>query len=56
LSIIDHLTVIEKTRSDINQKYDLIDVMFLIITAISSGCEGWQDIEIHGDEKLPWLK
>ena len=56
MSILDHLTVIEETRSDINQKHNLIDVMFLIITAISSGCEGWQDIEIYGDEKLSWLR
>lgn len=56
MSILDHLTIIEETRSDINQKHNLIDVMFLIITAISSGCEGWQDIEIYGDEKLSWLR
>jgi len=51
-SIIDHLTVTEKTHSDINQKHDLINVIFLIIIAIFSRCEEWQDIEICGDENL----
>ncbi|WP_347362047.1 ISAs1 family transposase, partial [Vibrio vulnificus] len=42
--------------SDINQKHDLIDVMFLVISAIASGCEDWQDIEFFGEEKLDWLR
>jgi predicted transposase YbfD/YdcC len=56
LSIIEHLSVVEDTRSDINQKHDLIDVIFLVISAIASGCEGWQDIEYYGEEKLDWLR
>ncbi len=30
--------------------------MFLVISAIASGCEGWQDIEFYGEEKLDWLR
>lgn len=56
MSIIEHLSVVEDTRSDINQKHDLIDVIFLVISAIASGCEGWQDIEYYGEEKLDWLR
>ncbi|MEZ9063888.1 MULTISPECIES: ISAs1 family transposase [unclassified Vibrio] len=56
MNLIEHLSVIEDTRSDINQKHDLIDVMFLVISAIASGCEGWQDIEFYGEEKLSWLR
>ena len=56
MNLIEYLSVVEDTRSDINQKHDLIDVMFLVISAITSGCEGWQDIEIYGDEKLDWLR
>ncbi|RZP70376.1 ISAs1 family transposase [Vibrio vulnificus] len=56
MNLIEHLSVIEDTRSDINQKHDLIDVMFLVISAIASGSEGWQDIEIYGEEKLDWLR
>ncbi|MCL1126920.1 transposase family protein, partial [Shewanella surugensis] len=34
MTLIEHLTVVEETRSSINQRHDLIDVMFLIISAI----------------------
>ena len=30
--------------------------IFLVISAITSGCEGWQDIEYYGEEKLDWLR
>jgi predicted transposase YbfD/YdcC len=56
LNIIEHLSVVEDTRSDINQKHNLIDVIFLVISAITSGCEVWQDIEYYGEEKLDWLR
>lgn len=56
MNLIEHLSVVEDTRSDINQKHNLIDVIFLVISAISSGCEGWQDIEYYGEEKLDWLR
>lgn len=56
MSIIEHLSVVEDTRSDINQKHDLIDVIFLVISAIASGSEGWQDIETYGEHKLDWLR
>lgn len=52
LNLIEHLSVVQKPRSDINQKHDIIDVMLLVISAITSGSEGWQDIEIYGDHKL----
>lgn len=55
MSILDHLVVIEETRSDINQKHNPIDFMLLIIKALLSECEG-EDIEFTGDEKLSWLK
>ncbi|MEZ9869724.1 ISAs1 family transposase, partial [Vibrio sp. 10N.261.51.A4] len=56
MNLIEHLSVVQDTRSDINQKHDLIDVMFLVISAIASGCEGWQDIELFGKDKLDWLR
>lgn len=56
MSLIEHLSVVEDTRSATNQKHDLVDVMFLVISAITSGCEGWQDIESFGEDKLEWLR
>jgi hypothetical protein len=44
MTLIEHLTLVEETRSDINRKHDLVDVMFLVISAIMAGAEGWRDI------------
>jgi predicted transposase YbfD/YdcC len=56
VTLIEHLTFVEETRSETNRKHDLVDVMFLVISAIISGAEGWRDIETYGDAKLDWLR
>ena len=56
MTLIEHLTLVEETRSDINRKHDLVDVMFLVINAIMSGAEGWRDIETYGNSKADWLR
>jgi hypothetical protein len=30
--------------------------LFLAITAVISGCEGWREIEDLGNDKLDWLR
>jgi predicted transposase YbfD/YdcC len=55
MTLIEHLTLDKETRSDINRKHDLVDVIFLVISAIMAGAEGWQDIETYGDSKAEWL-
>ncbi|CEK23532.1 putative transposase [Xenorhabdus nematophila AN6/1] len=56
MTLIEHLSVVKETRSDINRQYDLIDVIFLVVSAIMAGAEGWQDIETYGRAKINWLK
>ncbi|AOM39348.1 hypothetical protein A9255_01205 [Xenorhabdus hominickii] len=56
MTLIEHLSVVKETRSDINRQYDLIDVIFLVVSAIMAGAEGWQDIETYGRAKIKWLK
>lgn len=56
MTLIEHLTLVEETRSDINRKHDLVDVMFLVLSAIMSGAEGWSDIETYGNSKADWLR
>lgn len=56
MTLIEHLTLVEETRTDINRKHDLVDVMFLVISAIMSGAEGWRDIETYGNSKADWLR
>ncbi len=56
MTLIEHLTLVEETRSDINRKHDLVDVMFLVISAIMAGAEGWRDIQTFGEAKADWLQ
>jgi predicted transposase YbfD/YdcC len=36
--------------------HNLVDVLFLAITAVISGCEGWEEIQNFGNDKLDWLR
>ncbi|MDE1480588.1 transposase family protein, partial [Xenorhabdus bovienii] len=42
MTFIEYLSVVEETRSKVNQKHNLVDVIFLVISAILAGAEGWQ--------------
>lgn len=53
---IDHFSLIEGPRKDINVKHDFIGILFLSVIAVVSGAEGWQDIEDFGHDKLDWLR
>jgi predicted transposase YbfD/YdcC len=48
-NIPDHRVI---GRSD----YPLIEILFLCISAIVSGMDGWEDIEEFGNGKLDWLR
>ncbi len=56
MSFTDHFSIIEDPRKDINVKHDFLDVLFLTVSAVVSGAEGWQDIEDFGRDKLDWLR
>ena len=56
MSFIDHFDNLEDTRSHINKKHELLDIVFLTVVAILSGAEGWKDIKQFGDKKLDWLR
>ena len=40
MNLLEHLSVVEEPRSEVNQRYDLVKVMFLLLSAIMSGAEG----------------
>jgi len=56
MTFIDHFSSIEDPRTDINVKHDLLDVLFLTVSAVLSGAEGWKDIKDFGDNKIDWLR
>lgn len=56
MSLFDHLSLIEDPRSHINQRHNLVDVLFLVFSAITSGQDGWAEIQQFGELKLGWLR
>lgn len=39
-----------------NHRYPLDEIFFLVISAVISGCEGWETINEFGVSKINWLK
>ncbi len=56
MSLLKHLEILEDPRSDINKKHHLIDVVFLVFSAVLSGASGWKSIQEFGELQLDWLK
>lgn len=56
MSLFAHLSVVPDRRQSINKKHDLIDVIFLVFSAVLSGATGWKAIEVFGDAQLDWLR
>ena len=56
MCFLDHFSGLEDPRSTINRRHDLLDVVFLTVSAVLSGAQGWKDIKDFGDIKLDWLR
>lgn len=56
MSFVTHFESLEDPRRDINRKHELLDIIFLTVTAVLSGAEGWKGIKEFGDLKLDWLR
>ena len=53
---INHLSNIEVPRIDRCKKHNLLDILFLSISDVLFGADGWEDIEVFGKAKQNWLK
>lgn len=54
--LLSHFMALEDPRVDRTKRYPLIEIIFLIISATISGCDGWKSIRDFGLLKLEWLK
>jgi hypothetical protein len=54
--LLSHFKTLEDPRIDRTKRYPLIEIIFLIISATISGCEGWKSIRDFGLLKLQWLR
>lgn len=39
-----------------NLKHPLVDILFLVVSAVVSSCNDWESIEIFGESQLDWLR
>ena len=54
--LLSHFKTLEDPGIDRTKRYPLIEIIFLIISATISGCEGWKSIRDFGLLKLEWLR
>ena len=51
-----HLNHLEDPRTGKNIKHKFIEIIFIAICAVISGCECWTEIEDYARAKKKWLK
>lgn len=53
---ISHFRSIPEPRIERCRQHELLDILFLSISAILCGAEGWEEIEDFGRAKIDWLQ
>lgn len=56
IDFISHFENLPDPRIDRRKKYPLLEIVFLVVSATISGCEGWKSIKDFGEVKLKWLR
>ncbi len=51
-----HFATIPEPRIERCRRHELIDILFLSISAVLCGAEGWEEIEDFGHARLSWLQ
>ncbi len=54
--LLSYFEKLDDPRVDRTKRYPLNEILFLIISATISGCEGWKSIRDFGVLKLEWLQ
>ncbi len=56
MSFLKEIEKFEDHRVDANKDYELVDIIFLVISAVLCGAKGWKAIEIFGETQIEWLR
>jgi len=56
MTFLEQIESLDDERTDINKEYELADIVFLTLSAVLSGAQGWKSIKIFGDAQLDWLR
>ena len=54
--ILTHFKTLKDPRVERTKRYPLMELIFLIISATISGCDGWKSMRDFGLIKLDWLR
>jgi len=46
----------KRRKSKGNFKHELLDIVFLVVSATVSSCNDWESIEVFGESQLDWLR
>ena len=55
-NLIEKLSVLTDYRQPWKVVHKLSDIVLLVICAVIAGCDGWDEIEDFGRERLDWLR
>lgn len=53
---MSHFSTVPDPRIDRCKRHELMDILFLSISAVLCGAEGWEEIEDFGRARLAWLR
>jgi len=55
-SIVEHFQTLEDPRIERAKRHRLLDILVIALCTLLTGGEGFQDMELFGKSKLPWLQ
>jgi predicted transposase YbfD/YdcC len=55
-AFLEHFSGIKDPRIERCKRHALLDILFLSVSAVLAGAEGWEAIEEFGHLKLAWLR
>ncbi|MDB2387165.1 ISAs1 family transposase [Shewanella sp.] len=56
LQLFKYFSTIEDTRQSGKIAHKLFDILFLTVSAVIAGSQGWEEIEEFGHDRLGWLR
>ncbi|MGB6139532.1 ISAs1 family transposase [Pseudoalteromonas rhizosphaerae] len=56
IQLFKYFESIDDPRQQGKVVHKLFDIIFLAVSAVISGCQGWEDIEDFGHDRLDWLR
>lgn len=55
-SFFEHFADLPDPRIERTKQHKLLDILFITVAAVLSGCDDWNAIELYGEAKEEWLR